>query len=233
MLFLAVTLGFLVENQREHYIEHQREKVLARSLYFDIKNDTLNLNQILEWGNKKLNHIDSLLDLLKSTKPRNDTAFSVHAAWLVFVNIYFQSNGTYEQLKYSGSLRYFKQDILSMLNNYQDILSRVKLREEAESRKLEQRVIPFVQQRMNYEFVHNLLYGLPLPGRVYVNLEDQQTTNLMMNEAIEIKTICQRRIILYRQLKAKAMEILDLLKNRYHLEKGEQAADQRIREVTN
>ena len=26
MLFLAVTLGFFVENQREHYIEGQREK---------------------------------------------------------------------------------------------------------------------------------------------------------------------------------------------------------------
>jgi len=33
MLFLAVTLGFLVENQREHYIEHKREKEYARLLY--------------------------------------------------------------------------------------------------------------------------------------------------------------------------------------------------------
>ena len=27
MLFLAVTLGFFVENKREHYIEHQRARV--------------------------------------------------------------------------------------------------------------------------------------------------------------------------------------------------------------
>ena len=34
MLFLAVTLGFLVENQREHYIEHETSKkyMLARSM---------------------------------------------------------------------------------------------------------------------------------------------------------------------------------------------------------
>ena len=32
MLFLAVTLGFFVENQREHYIEHQREKQFISSL---------------------------------------------------------------------------------------------------------------------------------------------------------------------------------------------------------
>ena len=33
MLFLAVTLGFFVENQREHYVEHLREKQYAKSLY--------------------------------------------------------------------------------------------------------------------------------------------------------------------------------------------------------
>ena len=32
MLFLAVFCGFLAENQREHYIEHQREKQYMRSL---------------------------------------------------------------------------------------------------------------------------------------------------------------------------------------------------------
>ena len=32
MLFLAVTLGFFVENQREHYIENQREKKICRKI---------------------------------------------------------------------------------------------------------------------------------------------------------------------------------------------------------
>lgn len=31
MLFLAVTLGFFVENQREHYVEHQRAQVYMQS----------------------------------------------------------------------------------------------------------------------------------------------------------------------------------------------------------
>jgi hypothetical protein len=30
MLFLAVTAGYFVENQREHYLEHQRKKFLWR-----------------------------------------------------------------------------------------------------------------------------------------------------------------------------------------------------------
>ncbi|MEY4383182.1 MAG: hypothetical protein RI995_724, partial [Bacteroidota bacterium] len=41
MLFMAVSLGFLVENQREHYVEGQREKELAHSLYLETKADSV------------------------------------------------------------------------------------------------------------------------------------------------------------------------------------------------
>ena len=44
MLFLAVTLGFLVENQREHYIENVRAKEFSKSLVQDLQNDTTAIN---------------------------------------------------------------------------------------------------------------------------------------------------------------------------------------------
>ena len=47
MLFLAVFAGFLAENQREHFVEHQREKQFVRSLFNDIKADTANLARII------------------------------------------------------------------------------------------------------------------------------------------------------------------------------------------
>src|SRR6266576_3063364 len=40
MLFFAVTLGFFVENQREHMAEHQREKQFMQSMLEDLKSDT-------------------------------------------------------------------------------------------------------------------------------------------------------------------------------------------------
>ena len=47
MLFLAVTLGFLVENQREHYIEHQRANSYAANKYQELKKDTLDLHKLI------------------------------------------------------------------------------------------------------------------------------------------------------------------------------------------
>src|ERR1044071_6512436 len=40
MLFLAVTLGFFVENQREHFVEKKREKEYIHSMMDDLKLDT-------------------------------------------------------------------------------------------------------------------------------------------------------------------------------------------------
>ena len=41
MLFLAITLGFFVENQREHMVEHQRELQYMRSMIEDLKSVVL------------------------------------------------------------------------------------------------------------------------------------------------------------------------------------------------
>ena len=43
MLFLAVTLGFFVENQREHMAEHQREKQFMQSMLEDLKSKYFNI----------------------------------------------------------------------------------------------------------------------------------------------------------------------------------------------
>jgi hypothetical protein len=48
MLFLAVTLGFFVENQREKYIENQRAEEYAQSLYDDLKIDTAVIQRTLD-----------------------------------------------------------------------------------------------------------------------------------------------------------------------------------------
>jgi hypothetical protein len=108
MLFLAVVLGFLVENQREHYIEHQREKKFAALLYEDLKKDTVFINRIIEikeWRNVK---IDSLFYFLSQPDlQKNATAIYYYTQFLD-VNLPFKPNdATILQLRSSGSLRYF------------------------------------------------------------------------------------------------------------------------------
>jgi hypothetical protein len=65
MLFLAVTLGFIVENQREHFLEHRRERQYIRSMIQDLKTDTASFRRIIEANTHAYNRIDTLIPFLK------------------------------------------------------------------------------------------------------------------------------------------------------------------------
>ncbi len=120
MLFLAVSLGFLVENQREHYVEHQREKKFAQLLYEDFKKDTAYINQVIgikEWRGKKLDSLFYLLSLPDLQK--NSTSLYYYTAF-ADLNIPFNPNdATIQQLRNSGSLRYFRNpDLYNAITQY-------------------------------------------------------------------------------------------------------------------
>jgi len=65
MLFTAVTLGFFAENQREHYIEHLREKQYMQSLYEDLKKDTIELSTLKRLYTGQMNRIDTTIELFR------------------------------------------------------------------------------------------------------------------------------------------------------------------------
>lgn len=64
MIFLAVFLGFLSEYQLEHYLENQRAKEFAVSLYRDLKTDTAIFNNTIERLNICSKKIDTLIEVL-------------------------------------------------------------------------------------------------------------------------------------------------------------------------
>ena len=108
MLFLAVFAGFLAENQREHYVEHQREKQYMRSMIDDLKLDTAEIRG-------RIYMLDSILIpvLKKSTEllyPDSYPDSLIRKIYAVvpqsyrFLSIDFQDR-TLMQLKNSGNFR--------------------------------------------------------------------------------------------------------------------------------
>ncbi len=108
MLFFAVTLGFFVENQREHYIEHQREKQFIKSLINDIRADTARVNTIVAYRSVREARLDSLTAFINGKEPEKHTGrmYSIgviSARTLLFR--YVPNDGTMQQLKNSGAFR--------------------------------------------------------------------------------------------------------------------------------
>src|SRR6476660_4136174 len=74
MLFLAVFCGFLAENQREHMVEHQREKQYMKSMLFDLNADTAQISSLLTFRIQRIMQLDTLMMLLKSPQLKENTS---------------------------------------------------------------------------------------------------------------------------------------------------------------
>ncbi len=121
MLFLAVFCGFLAENQREHLVEHKREKEFMSSMQSDLRTDTFNLNAMHQTFVDVNQHIDSLIILLKKVEPLNNNAARIYQHQ-VFINSFFKwiyTDRTINQLKNSGNFRLIRNKHISdLIINY-------------------------------------------------------------------------------------------------------------------
>jgi len=109
MLFLAVTLGFFVENQREHFIEHKREKEYIRSLITDLARDTVHANIHLRGNIQKFHGLDSLAELLFNEAPidsaKTSRLYELSFRYARNTSFVVTNEITIQQLLSSGNVR--------------------------------------------------------------------------------------------------------------------------------
>jgi hypothetical protein len=126
MLFLAITAGFFVENQREHYLEHQREKQYAQSLYDDLKVDTAIIQRVMEYKKWNGEKMDSLLTILASPDIHRQNELIYYFERLLTVNDLFTAQDvTYQQLQSSGNFRYISnKELYKEISDYYNLYHR-------------------------------------------------------------------------------------------------------------
>jgi len=127
MLFLAVTLGFLVENIREHSVEKKREKQYIRSLIADLKDDNKNINHEIIAQGKRTDMMDSMITVLND-QPRihgNEGSLYYWARVSPRLSSLPVNTRTFEQLKNSGNFRLIEKIETSnrIMAYYEDIPS--------------------------------------------------------------------------------------------------------------
>jgi len=134
MLFLAVFCGFLAENQREHMVEHSREKQYIKSLLQDLKRDTNALSRNIRSREKRRICADSLIyELSFSVSKETQNSIYYYAANLSSLQLFNYSNSTIQQLKNSGLMRLIrKSDVVNSINSYDLLVTRHKVREDVE-----------------------------------------------------------------------------------------------------
>ena len=126
MIFLAVTMGYVAENIREHFVEKEREEQYIKSFLEDLTNDEQNLPRLVNSLNRQIKEADSLQLLL----PNLDTKTRANNCYLFLRSLIrqqdislFIKDRTIVQLKNTGGMRLLQnKNILdSLLSYYQKI----------------------------------------------------------------------------------------------------------------
>ncbi len=224
MLFLAVTLGFFVENQREHFIEHKREKQFITTLAEDLKSDTATLNQNISYRRVREKMVDSLILLLSGPDSRNHGAdIYFYARNLSRPQYFFPNDRTLQQLKNSGSMRLIRKLAVSdSIMFYDQLLRYLELLFTDENTlrdRYRQYAIKIFDGRVfneMFDSVEVINYKRP-DGNPALMSYDTQLVNEFIASAQYLKSILRGIRIRLEILKNTAARLLVFLRKEYHL----------------
>ncbi|HWR33955.1 MAG TPA: hypothetical protein VN451_10525 [Chitinophagaceae bacterium] len=228
MLFLAVFLGMLAENKREHRIEGKREKEYIHSLIEDLRIDIATINTNLESYTEQYKNIDSLqqafIDYIdhKPGAEQNCYYFNEFIKLVILINF---PERTITQLLSSGNMRLIRTSAVA--DNIMDYHSYVKA---VDIQK--QMYINYINRctETMYNFF-DITYLRKRISKYGEFIDDSLLANakLLNTNPVEIKkflgliesaksTIGQYKYLLYK-LAAKAEALVEFLQKKYHLKK--------------
>jgi hypothetical protein len=220
MLFLAVTLGFFVENRREHMVENHRAKGLVASLLNDLQRDTAQLNMLMKIRTEKKMILDSLNVLMQDPPATIDrSSFYRFVAQASSYLKFSQSTGTISQLKNAGYLRYFSDnDLIKNISNYELWIQDYKSDEAIELEWINEKLKEFKTFNLDNSIFSEIFIEDKLPGGTGITF--YKPDGLHDLKAIVNELRADNHFMLTVQaprLKAIAEELMKYLHEKYYL----------------
>jgi hypothetical protein len=225
MLFLAVFLGFLAENIREHKAEREREKEYIETMISDLKEDTTLLNVSISGFKQKGIELDSLIILLNSSNIKDHGSEIYYYGRLANRFTFFSNTDrTIQQMKNSGAFRLIRNSIAAsnILQYYSEMNDLNLLQINTNGLSMEYRSItytifnPFVFESMVNDETKNIIIK-PIGNPSLISYDKVAIDRISSN----VHYMKGSRLVLhdrYILLRKKATELIELLKNEYHLE---------------
>ena len=223
MLFLAVFCGFLAENQREHFIEHKREKQFIRSITEDLSSDIYMLDSIINTRKNLDKLIDSLLFVMNYADPKqHGNEIYYFTRWIPRTYRFYTNNRTLSQLKNAGNWRLIRNKTVSeRLSTYDNLVSTlttyIEQREESLVLILYQSINKMFDNKVFESMLNGLSFTRPQNNPQLITY-DKSILNEFCNQVHFRKNSNFYFITVAGKLLSEAHQTLDLIKVEYHME---------------
>ncbi|HZX59174.1 MAG TPA: hypothetical protein VFE54_10620 [Mucilaginibacter sp.] len=219
MIFLAVLMGFIAENIREGISERKRTAEFAQSYYESIKKDTALLHAAIRFSGHKIAACDSSVAMLHlPVGQQKDTVLYREVVSGTNVFPFHSSSGSYDQIKSSGSLRFFKQKLARLMNEYDLQAREVVNREDIDLRFITDKYIPLTIHMVNIEAAYDFRFGNKTTHELYFTDRSIAATREWINHIMIVKLLRMRSMQEYNKLLEVSGRVLAELKQEYNLE---------------
>jgi len=224
MLFLAITLGFFVENRREQFVEHHRENQYMQSLVKDLEQDTSNIESFIINKEAKNQIADSLTSFFLGNQYRNHTSLIYYCArrFSIVEYIFHMTDGTLMQLKNSGGLRLVqKKSVVDSLQSYFNLYQQYEDYRQLDFLQLRdyrETMIKLFDVRIFDEMVRNYpIITIPSGNPPLLN-NDRFIINDLLIRVQFSKRISLVNIECTTELKGKAQRLIEQIKKEYNFD---------------
>ena len=214
MMFAAVSASFFVENQREHYIERQKERQYMVSMLADLKYDTSSLKKYIGKNNGQSLGLDTLFMLIRNY--RNDQAkelyrlFDTAASWVYRARL---ADRTISQLKSSGNMRLIHvQEVSDSILIYEE--KKKLLLDQGESYRRESEILTDLSRKiLDYQYL------LPLTLAAVPSVQNLNKEGLFefSNEVKVFRDQIDTYVDNMEELLVRAENLIALIGKKYHL----------------
>jgi hypothetical protein len=222
MLFLAVTLGFFAENMRENFTDRERETQYMESMIEDLKSDTTQMAAMIKAKQSRNMMIDSLAFFIGSPDYKshlNDIYFFARS--ISPPMNFFPNERTIQQLKSSGGLRLIRNIKVSnsIMEYDQKMVMQLSDIGDEENLRLEYR--KSVRNLFDGKVLMSMLNNSSRIEKPQNNPPlfkvDKTGINDLIVDMQYVKKADQIQVVRYMELTKQATELIQLIKQEYHL----------------
>lgn len=175
-IFLVV-IGILIALQINNWNENQRDQktsiILANSITQDLNQDVAFLKDAIEFSHKKIEKIEQLQAILDTPIETWDKAqFYENINLIAQSNPFFPTDGTYEQILTTGSLKLFHQSVANKLNAYYTNIKQIHYWSEVEDKSL-WLMAEILWKGINIRALGEMRFNQPLVNTQYLRIKPE------------------------------------------------------------
>ena len=218
MLFLAVTLGFFVENQRQKLSEQEEEKQLVTTLLNDVKTDIQRVDEIIQLRLERIEENDSLY-LLLSLPNRKDHMVKIYEYMKSARSLrtLFYASNTMTYLANGGFQRFRSNEVENETRTYylsvQDLLA-----SQQSSLDIGQELTEKSRNLLDAEVMFLLSHPeRKSKGAINLFSSDSNQINAYSNALLHFNGNCGIQTQFLKKIRLQGEKLIASIKKEYHL----------------